>query len=264
MLPVFLCWHILRWFCSSHHSNCFIWNLTRSNSRIIWVKFLLHSVRFCLICNNIMHILPLPLCGLYSVREQNGRGPHHPCKIILLTLVTNQGSDRPISFMRNIYLWSIEHARTAYHKTCGTEYQQPYRRFKSQTPKDRTTNEIRHKRAQWACLTYHVACKVESQPPIDRAHNGRLSVKKTSDTFTWEYLFYIEKRQLWVRPMGGWNSTLQAAWYFRHAHWARLCHIPFVIWCLWIESSMWLLILSSTSFMVGRSRVFYSYSSWKI
>ena len=26
----------------------------------------------------------------------------------------------------------------------------------------------------------------------------------------------IEKRQLWVRPMGGWNSTLQAAWYVRH------------------------------------------------
>ena len=40
--------------------------------------------------------------------------------------------------MRNI---AIEQARTAYHKTCGTEYQQPYRRIKSQTPKDRTTNE---------------------------------------------------------------------------------------------------------------------------
>ena len=36
----------------------------------------------------------------------------------------------------------------------------------------------------------------------------------------------IEKRQLWVRPMGGWNSTLQAAWYVRHAHWARLCYVP--------------------------------------
>ena len=28
--------------------------------------------------------------------------------------------------------------------------------------------------------------------------------------------------------MGGWNSTLQAAWYVRHAHWARLCYVPFV------------------------------------
>ena len=37
----------------------------------------------------------------------------------------------------------------------------------------------------------------------------------------------IEKRQLWVRPMGGSNSTLQSAWYIRHAHWARLCYIPF-------------------------------------
>ena len=48
--------------------------------------------------------------------------------------------------------------------------------------------------------------------------------------------------------MGGWNSTLQAARYVRHAHWARLCYVPFVIWWLWITSTMWLLILSSTSF----------------
>ena len=65
------------------------------------------------------------------------------------------------------------------------------------------------------------------------------------------------KRQLWVRPMGGWNSTLQAAWYVRHAHWARLCYIPFVIWCLWIKPAAWLLIPSSTSFMAGRSRNLY-------
>ena len=26
---------------------------------------------------------------------------------------------------------------------------------------------------------------------------------------------HIEKRQLWVRPMGGWNSALQAAWYHK-------------------------------------------------
>ena len=30
----------------------------------------------------------------------------------------------------------------------------------------------------------------------------------------------------------GWTSTLQAAWYARHAHWARLCYVPFVMWCL--------------------------------
>ena len=69
----------------------------------------------------------------------------------------------------------------------------------------------------------------------------------------------IEKRQLWVRPMGGWNSTLQAAWYVRHAHWARLCYVPFVIWCLWITSTIWLLTLSCTSFMVlpGSTGRFY-------
>ena len=44
---------------------------------------------------------------------------------------STQGSHRPIYFMRNI---AIEQARTAYHKTCGTEYQQPNRRFNSQTP----------------------------------------------------------------------------------------------------------------------------------
>ena len=75
----------------------------------------------------------------------------------------------------------------------------------------------------------------------------------------------IEKRRLWVRPMGGWNSILQAAWYVWHAHWARLYYeVPLIIWCLWITPTIWLLILSSTSFMVGRSRVFYLYSSWKI
>ena len=76
-----------------------------------------------------------------------------------------------------------------------------------------------------------------------------------------------EKRQLWVRPNGGWNSTLQAAWYVRHAHWACLCYVPIEIWCLWITSTIWLLIplvLSFTSFMVGRSRVLYIHSSWKI
>ena len=82
------------------------------------------------------------------------------------------------------------------------------------------------------------------------------------------YIFYknIEKHQLWVRPMAGWNSTSQAAWYVRHAYWARMCYVPLVMWCLLIAATIiiWLLILSSTSFMVGRSRVFYTYSSWNI
>ena len=53
--------------------------------------------------------------------------------------------------------------------------------------------------------------------------------------------------------MGSWNSTLQAAWHVvKHAHWACLCYVPIEIWCLWITSTIWLLILSSTSFMVGR------------
>ena len=35
---------------------------------------------------------------------------------------------------------------------------------------------IWHRRAQWACLTYHAACKVEFQPPIGRSHNWRFSI----------------------------------------------------------------------------------------
>ena len=61
-----------------------------------------------------MHILPLPPCGLYSIRAQNGYGQHHPCKIVLLTLVTPRG-------VTDVYLSrgiNIEHARTAFHKTC--------------------------------------------------------------------------------------------------------------------------------------------------
>ena len=73
----------------------------------------------------------------------------------------------------------------------------------------------------------------------------------------------IENRQLWVRPMGGWKSTLQASWDVRHVYWARLCYVPFVIRCLWKTFTTWLLILSSTSFIVDRSRVFCMYSSWK-
>ena len=38
-----------------------------------------------------MHILPLPPCGLYNIRAQNGYGQHRPRKIVLLTLGTPRG-----------------------------------------------------------------------------------------------------------------------------------------------------------------------------
>ena len=90
---------------------------------------MLNLVLLCLTCNNIMHILPLPLCGLYSICVHNGYGQHRPCKFVLLALVAPRG-------VTDLYLsWiHIEHARTAYHETCGTEYQQQYRRCNSQTP----------------------------------------------------------------------------------------------------------------------------------
>ena len=51
---------------------------------------------FCLILfDSVEHVaiscLPLPLCGLLSIGAQNGYGPHRPCKMVLLTLVTPRG-----------------------------------------------------------------------------------------------------------------------------------------------------------------------------
>ena len=62
---------------------------------------------------------------------------------------------------------------------------------------------------------------------IGRTHSWRFSIY-----FIFVCIINLTKnwkRQLWVRPMGGWNSTLQAAWYVRHAHWACLCYIPIEI-----------------------------------
>ena len=47
-------------------------------------------------------------------------------------------------------------------------------------------------------------------------------------------------------PLNGWNSTLQAAWYIRHARWACLFYISFIIWCLWTKPTIRWLILSFT------------------
>ena len=98
---------------------------------IIRISILLvPSLHSLLTFNNIMHILPLHPCGLYSIRAQHSYGQHRPCKIVLSTLVAPRG-------VTDLYLsWgiNIEHARTANHNTCGTEYQQPYRRCNSQTP----------------------------------------------------------------------------------------------------------------------------------
>ena len=49
-------------------------NVTISNSRIIWMACFVQFYSILLTCNNIMYILPLPLCGIYSIRirAQNG------------------------------------------------------------------------------------------------------------------------------------------------------------------------------------------------
>ena len=76
-----------------------------------------------------MHILPLPLCGLFSIRAQNDYGQYRPYNRPVDPGST-QGSHR-------LYLsWGIhiEHAQTAYYETCGTQCQQSYRRRNSQAP----------------------------------------------------------------------------------------------------------------------------------
>ena len=87
-----------------------------------------------------------------------------------------------------------------------------------------------------------------------------ISGRKCTHRLGIHFIKHTAKRQLWVRPMSG--STLQAAWCARHAHWARLWYFPLAIRCLWITSTIWSLIPSCTSSMVGRSRVFCMYSSW--
>ena len=72
-----------------------------------------------------MHILHPSLHAdcMYSIRAQDGDRPDRPCKIVLLTLVAPRG----VTALHLSWGITIEHARTAYHKTCGTEYQQRYR-----------------------------------------------------------------------------------------------------------------------------------------
>ena len=80
----------------------FMWNVITSYSRIIWTAVF---AQFCCVLpwnSSIMHILPLPPCGLYRMRAQNGYGQHRPCKIVLLTLVTPTG-------VTDLYLsWAID------------------------------------------------------------------------------------------------------------------------------------------------------------
>ena len=104
----------------------------------------LHSV---LTFNNIMHILPLPPCGLYSIRAQNGYGQHRPCKIVLLTLVAPRGVTDLVYLSWGI---NIEHARTAYMKLVElsiNKHTVSYMYFTTTT------------------------CKVEFQPPTGRTHS---------------------------------------------------------------------------------------------
>ena len=80
-----------------------------------------------------------------------------------------QGSHRP-NLSSGII---IEHARTAYHETCGTMHQQPYRRCNSPTPYYKWNIA----QARPMSMSYdHAACKAEFQPPIGRTHSWSFSM----------------------------------------------------------------------------------------
>ena len=97
--------------CLSHHSNIRSYEMQPHPILVLYGwQFLLSCVVFCLTCDNIIHSLPLLLCGLYSIRAQNGYGQHRSCKIVLLTPVTPRGVNDPcLPWGKN-----IEHARTVY------------------------------------------------------------------------------------------------------------------------------------------------------
>ena len=93
------------------------------------------SVRLCLYLvsyNKIMHILPPPFFAGYIVsvrRTVIGSSSKSSC-----WPWQYPGESLTCEYIFHEEHVNIEHARTAYHKTCGTEYQQPYRRFNSQKP----------------------------------------------------------------------------------------------------------------------------------
>ena len=161
-----------RWFCSSHHSNCLPYEMSTDLNLVLcgW-QFLLNFVCFCLTCSNIMHSY-LSLYAGYIVPCAEWLCTARPCEIVLLTLVAPRG-------VTDLYLplgINIERAN-GLPKTRGTEYQQRYCRFNSNTiPVYIIANGILHKSVKWACLTYHAACKVEFEPPIGRTHSWRLSI----------------------------------------------------------------------------------------
>ena len=118
-----LCWDLLQHYLQGVPLTCSFWVFTsytyidfaRLITQIVFYmkcnqiqsiivlcgwQLLLNFVLFCSTCNSsIMHILPLPPCGLYSIRAQNGYGQHRPCRPV--DPGNTQGSHRPISFMRN-------------------------------------------------------------------------------------------------------------------------------------------------------------------
>ena len=121
---------------------CFYIIIIRTS--ILLVPSPLHSV--LTFNNNIMHILPLPPCGLYnSIRAQNGYGQHRLVKSSCWLWCT-QGSHRPISFMRNKYrtranglpwnLWNWVSTTISYVDRCSS---QPYYNcllYTSPSPRD--------------------------------------------------------------------------------------------------------------------------------
>ena len=65
------------------------------------------------------------------------------------------------------------------------------------------------------------------------------------------------------RLNGGWNSTLQAAWYIRRVRWMCLFYISFTLWFMWAKPKIWSLILSFTQKLVRACSMFYPYEGYR-
>ena len=141
---------------------------------------------------------------MQQYRAQNGYGAHRPCKNVLFALVAPRA-------VTDLYLsWEIYNTRErpTMELTCGTEYQQPCRRFNSQNNTIYTgiywkwNYKAEYKHAQCACLTCHAARKVEFQPPIGRTHSWRFSLFKGKKKKRWPVCVFLFLFFFILRRMG--------------------------------------------------------------
>ena len=134
--------------------------------------------------------------------------------IKLLTMVTPRGvTDLYLSWWIN-----IEHARTAYRKTCGTTIsnnnhivdnsQTPYFNWNIAQARPMSVSNVSRNLKSWVWTTHR-------------------SYSQLTSKFFWKTLKNVSCE---YDRLNGWNSTLQAAWYIRHVCWVCLLYTWYLIY----------------------------------